>query len=211
MYFENSVKYYTTNKGSDNNSYFTLWQSRGKSSLKITSPISLTHEFSLKIILVSYNPIIVFNKSYLKTDTTFVNKLNPLVSIYFILQLIPNNLDTTITLASSLFGMMSYTKNGNTNPNEYTYSDHGVSFSSKKYTHSDGKDCHDLIIFGVVTSDSNHAENMKNIILVLGKNTLKTKNTTIQTGVKLKTNCCKGKCVLSIHYNFVNNLSVEIG
>ena len=56
---------------------------------------------------------------------------------------------------------MSYTKNGKTNPNEYTYSGYGVSFSSKKDTHSDGKDCYNLVVFGVDTSDSKHAENKK--------------------------------------------------
>ena len=61
--------------------------------------------------------------------------------------------------------MMSYTKNGKTDPNEYKYSGYGVSFSSKKYTHSDGKDSHDLIIFGVDTSGSKHAENKKIIFL----------------------------------------------
>ena len=56
---------------------------------------------------------------------------------------------------------MSYTKNGKANPNEYTYSGYGVSFSSKKDTHSDGKDCYNLVVFGVDTSDSKHAENKK--------------------------------------------------
>ena len=72
-------------------------------------------------------------KSYvdvdLKTNTTFTSNLSLPVSIYFIFQLLPNNLDTTITLASSLYGMISYTKNGKTNSNEYTYSGYGVSFS----------------------------------------------------------------------------------
>ena len=75
---------------------------------------------------------------------------------------------------------MCYTKNGKTDLNDYTYSGCGVSFSSKKYTHSHGEDCCDLVIFGVDTSDSKHAENKKNSILVLGKNALNINNTTIQ-------------------------------
>ena len=51
----------------------------------------------------------------------------------------------------------------------------------------------------------------KNKVLVLGKNPLKINNTSIQPEAELKTNCCKGKCVLGIHYNFVTNLSGEIG
>ena len=143
MYFENSVKYYTKHRASDNNTYLTSRQSRGKSSIKIASPILLTHEFSPNIFPTSHNPIILFNKSYLKTDATFISNLSLPVSISFIFQLLPNNLNTTITLANSLYGMISYTKNGKTSPNEYTYSGYGVSFSSKKYTHSDGKECYD--------------------------------------------------------------------
>ena len=71
---------------------------------------------------------------------------------------------------------MSYTKTGKTDPNEYTYSVYGVSFSSKKYTHSNGEDCYDFV---VDMSNSKRTENKKNNILVLGKNTLKINNTTI--------------------------------
>ena len=74
---------------------------------------------------------------------------------------------------------MSYTKSEKTDPNEHTYSGYGVSFSSKKYKHSNGKDCYHLVIFSVDMSDSKHAENKKNNILVLGKNALKINKTTI--------------------------------
>ena len=147
----------------------------------------------------------------LKTDTTFIRRLNPPVSIYFIFKLTLGNLDATISFANSIYGMMSYTKNGKTDPNEYTYSGYGVSFSSKEYTHSDGKDCYDLVILGVDMSNSKHAENKKISILVLGKNALKINNTSIQQEAELETNCCKKICVLSIHYDFITNLGGEIG
>ena len=51
----------------------------------------------------------------------------------------------------------------------------------------------------------------KNSILVLDRNALKINNTTIQPEAQLKTNWCKERCVLSIHYNFVTNLGGEIG
>ena len=120
--------------------------------------------------------------------------------------------DTKISLASFIYGMMCYTKNGKTEPNEYTFSGYGVSFSSKKYTNSDGDDPYDLIIFGVDMSDSKNAENKKNNILILGKNALKINNTTIQPEAELKTNFLSG-CILSIHYNhvFPHNLSIALG
>ena len=105
---------------------------------------------------------------------------------------------------------MSYTKNGKRDPNEYTYPGYGVSFSSKKYTHSNGEDCYDLVIFGVDMSNSKPTENEKNNILVLGKNALKINNTTIQPEAELKTNCFYPGSILSIHYNVVkDNISVK--
>ena len=84
------------------------------------------------------------SKTDLKTDTTIYPNLNPPVNIYFVFHLGPGTPDTTITLANSLHGMISFTKNG-TDPNEYTYSGYGVSFSSKKYAHADGENAYDLI------------------------------------------------------------------
>ena len=88
----------------------TSWQSTGKSDIKITPPISLTDKFSPKILFASYFPIIIFDGKYLKTDTTFYPKLNPPVNIYFDIKLTGGTPDTTITLANSLDGMMSFTK-----------------------------------------------------------------------------------------------------
>ena len=75
---------------------------------------------------------------------------------------------------------------------------------SKTYLHkSYGKDARDLIIFGADLGDSSHAENKINNILVLGKNSVKLSNTTIQAEDELKTNCTifGQKFVLSLHYN----------
>ena len=51
LYCESVAKYLATYKSSDNNTYLTAWQSRGKSNIKITPPISLTHYFSPVIFL----------------------------------------------------------------------------------------------------------------------------------------------------------------
>ena len=142
MYFDQAINYITTNKSSDttdSKTYVTLWQSRGKSDTKMTPPISLTHKFSLTILNYYISPLILFHGKYLKTDTIVYPKLSPLISIYLDFNLVPGTPDTTITLANSLYGMMSFTKNGKTDPNEYTYSGCGVSFSSKKYTHAHEK------------------------------------------------------------------------
>ena len=152
-------------KASDNDTYVTSWQSRGKSNIKIKPPISLNHKFSPIIYFDSLQESISFDGGYLKTDTTIYPALNLPIHIYFVVSLdvldTTTTLDSKICLANSIYGMMSYTKNGKTDPNEYTYSGHGVSFGSNKYTNSDGEDAYDLIIFGVDMSDSKHVEKKK--------------------------------------------------
>ena len=120
-------KYLTTCKASDN-TYVTTWQSRGKSKIKTTTPISLNHKL-FPIIFSNNNYFVVnFDGGYLKTDTTTYPTLNLPINIYFVIN--PSDPpSTTTSLANSLYEMMSYTKNGKTHPNEYTYSGYGVSFS----------------------------------------------------------------------------------
>ena len=101
LYFEETMKYLTTYKASDNNTYVTSWQSRGKSNIKITPPISLTHKFSPIIFFANYHEIINFEGGYLKTDTTIYPKLYLPINIYFVF-LSSDPPDTTITLANSL-------------------------------------------------------------------------------------------------------------
>ena len=159
--------------------------------------------FFSSYIFANHYEIIDFAKGYLKADTTIYPKFALPINIYFVID--PSNQPaTTTTLANSLYGMMSYTKNGSTDPNEDIYSGYGVNFSSKKYAHPDWKDSYDLVIFGVDMSDSKHAENKKNSILVTGKNDLKINNTTIQPEAELKKNCFQG-CVLGVHYNDVTD------
>ena len=111
----------------------------------------MTHYFSPIINFLNHYEIIGFAKGYLKTDTTIYPKLTLQINIYFVI-ISSDPPSTTIALANSLYGMMSYTKKGKTDPDEYRYSGYGVSFGSK--LHSDGKDSYDLVIFGVDMSDS---------------------------------------------------------
>ena len=87
--------------------------------------------------------VVNFDGRYLKTDTTICPTLYLPINVYFVIN--PSDSPSTTTSLSNFFdGMMSYTKNGKTDPNEYTYSGYGVSFNSKTYTYSNGEDCYDL-------------------------------------------------------------------
>ena len=118
------------------------------------------HYFSTVIDFLNNYKVINFSNSCLKTDATIYPKFNLPINIYFVINA-SNPPSTTIDLANPLYGMMFYIKNGKQDLNKYPYSGCGVSFGSKKYAHSNGKDCYDRVIFGVDMSDSNDVENKK--------------------------------------------------
>ena len=80
LYFEGVPKYLTTYKASDN-TYVTAWQPRGKSNIKITSPISLNNKSSLIIFSNNNYFVVNFDGGYLKTDTTIYPTLNLPINI----------------------------------------------------------------------------------------------------------------------------------
>ena len=79
--------------------------------------------------------------------------------------------------------------------------DYGVGFGTQKYTHDDGKESRNLVIYG--TSPN---------ALVLGKRNIKmttNDSVSVQAKDKLKTNCTipNKKFILSIHYNATDDNS----
>ena len=123
-------------------------------------------------------------------------------------------------LKDCLFGANKVTKPGDTaDPDKHIYFGYGVGFDSTGYfTHSQGELARNIIIFGVDSSNSVHATNKTQNILILGHGlTQKINNTTIYAekmyspnfSVENKTFC------LSLHYNgddsylFVNGKEVS--
>ena len=115
---------------------------------------------------------------YLKQEKVVYNH-GSIINIYIVYKL---NFSATsnITLDNCLFGAVTLTKNSASSADEYKYSGYGIAFDSQTYSHKDsGKNAKDLIIFGADLSNSSHAENKKKI-LVLGENSVKLNNITIQ-------------------------------
>ena len=205
LVFKPKYKYFKTFA----DSHFTFvssWESKGLSNEKIISPKTTDTDSSPKVIYNNGGVHLRLISDYLKQDKVVYNH-GSIVNIYVVYEL---SFSTTsdITLDNCLFGAITLTKNSASNPDQYKYSGYGTAFNSKTYSHKDsGKNAKDLIIFSADLTNSSHAENKKNNILVLGENSVKLNNTTIQAESTLKTNrtVINQKFVLSLHYNGDNS------
>ena len=98
------------------------------------------------------------------------------VNIYIVYKLDPiTSRDTTFTVQNALFGAIQITKNADTS--KYNYKGYGICFdASKEFTHvrkkgnfNDTALARNVIIFEVDMSFSEHANNKRNNIYVIGK------------------------------------------
>ena len=102
---------------------------------------------------------------------------NNVINIYIVSELDPiaSIRGTTFTIQNALFGAMQITKNADTS--KYDYKGYGICFDEREqFTHvrKEGNFNHttlarNVILFGVDTSFSKHANNKANNIYVMGK------------------------------------------
>ena len=137
------------------------------------------------------------------------------VNIYIVYKLDPiTSRDTTSSIQNALFGAMQITKNADTS--KYNYKRYGICFDERKeFTHvrkrgnfNDTTLGRNVIIFGVDMSFSEHANNKRNNIYVMGKDYVQKINDTAIYAEKMyyRNFTDAGKqFVLSLHYNGNNS------
>ena len=105
-----------------------------------------------------------------------------------------------------MFGALSLTKNADID--QYKYTGYGIGFDRKgEFSFGSREFGRNSIIFGVDLTNSSHANNRKNNILVLGKDfTQGVNGTTIYAEQLYKINFTENnKFCLSLHYNVANS------
>ena len=111
------------------------------------------------------------------------------------------------SLKDCLFGAVKLTKNAN--PNEYSYSGHGIGFDSHSLFSIPNFDWgKNIIIFGVDMSSSVHANDKNKDILILGKEQTKgLDNISLPTEVEYSINFSRSerKFCLGLRYNGSNS------
>ena len=155
-----------------------------------------------------------FDKSILRQKLS--TSLGLIANYYIVYRLNPRTYSSNIVLENCLFGKIKMTKNADTD--KYKYQGHGIGFDlSGFFSHPDGGDGKNVIIFGVYMTNSKHANNKTKDVLVLGHGLIqKLDDTTIYAEKMYSPNFTvanKTFC-LSLHYNgddsylFVNGKEV---
>ena len=105
-----------------------------------------------------------------------------MVNIYIVFSLCQKTINSDNVLKNCLFGATKVTKPGDTTIiDQYIYSGYGLAFDSTgQFTHPQGGMARNIIIFGVDLSNSVHATNKTQNILILGHGlTQKVNHTTL--------------------------------
>ena len=109
-----------------------------------------------------------------KTKGTIVQNDNdviaggPIVNIYIVYKTSPKTINSNFVFKNCLFGAIKITSTTNSDTDKWQYSGYGIGFNSKgEFTHPDGGDGKNVIIFGADLSNSRHAINKTKNVLVL--------------------------------------------
>ena len=133
----------------------------------------------------------------------------PIVNIYIFYETSPKAINSNFVSKNCLFGAIKITNTSNSDTDKWQYSDYDIGFDSKgEFTHSDGVDGKNVIIFGADLSNSRHANNKTKHVLVLGREFIqKINNTTIYAEKMYSPNFTVDNKIfcLSLHYNGDNS------
>ena len=166
---------------------------------KISSAITPSYNRAPTLAYDNVRIKLKFVGSLLKQDKITYNH-GPILNIYIVYRLSPN-ITSDITLENRLFGAVKITKTLKLN----TYSGYGIAFDSGGiFSHPSGGYGKNVIIFWTDLSNSVHANNKANNILVLGKEFIQGVNGTAIYAEKMySTNftVTNKKFCLSLHYN----------
>ena len=143
------------------------WKSKGLSDEKFILTVTSTDKSATKTIYDNVRIKVRFNGDLLRqTQVTYNHE--SIVNIYIVYEATPDTKTTNITLENCLFGAIKLTKNSDND--KYKYSGYGIGIDTGgSFSHPSGGNGTNVIIFGADLSNSVHANNKVNNILVLGK------------------------------------------
>ena len=163
----------------------------------------------------------IFNQkeSFFEQKKENIIKSRSIVNIYIVYSLSQKTINSDNVLKSCLFGAIKVTKPGDTtDTDKFIYSGYGLGFDSTgQFSHPEGGMGRNIIIFGVDLSNSVHATNKTQNILILGHGqTQEVNNTTIYAEKVYSPNFSAEKKIfcLILHFNgddsylFVNGKEV---
>ena len=163
--------------------------------------------------------VIFKGKGTLVQNNNDITAGGPIVNIYIVYKTSPKTIKSNFVFKNCLFGAIKITNTTNSDTDKWQYSGYGIgSDSTSSFTHPDGgNDAKNVAVFGADMSNSRHATNKAQSVLILRHGlTQKINDTTIfAEKMYLPNFTVDSKIVcLSLHYNgdnsylFVNSKKV---
>ena len=148
--------------------YLSSWEYRGLSAESINPPTTSDNMLTLVLSYYDMKIKVKFTRNSLKQSTTSYNH-RKVVKIYIIYELgAVSSRNNDPTLKNCLFGVITLTKNADIDKSGY--SGYGFVFDRRwSFSFPGGRFGQNVLIFGVDMSFSEHIDNKKKDILVLGK------------------------------------------
>ena len=199
-------RYLKSTASVDSGNYIYFWKSKGLSDEKIDSITESNYINTPELSHYGAKVRVKFIGSCLKQDKATHNH-GTIVNIYIAYEICKNyNISSYPTLENCLFGAVNLTKNDDFD--QYKYSGYGIGFDRKgQFSFGNGFGGN-AIVLGVDSTNSSHANNKTNKILVLGKDFTQGINGTTLYAEKLYsinfTENNKNFCLI-LHYNGDNS------
>ena len=166
LIFSLMYRYFKRIAGVGSGDYIYIWKSKGLSDKRIDSITASNYSITPELSRYGTEVRVKFSGSCLKQDKAAYNH-ETIVNIYIVYEISKNyNTSSYPTLENSLFGAVKLTKTADVD--QYKNSGYGIGFDRNgEFTFGNGLS-RNVIVFGVDLTNSSHANNKTNI-LVLGK------------------------------------------
>ena len=211
LVFQVGENFFKNNSGS-NSSKIELWKSKGLSSqsLSLSGTVGTANNIKMSKPIRPAYVISNHKESFFEQKKENIMKSGSMVNIYIVYSLSQKTINSDNVLKNCLFGAIRVTKPGDaTDTDIYIYSGYGLRFDrTGEFTHLQGGMARNIIIFGVNLSNSVHATNKTQNILIFGHGpTQKVNNTTIYAEKTYSPNFSEENKIfcLSLHYNGDNS------
>ena len=201
-------RYFNRIEGIGSGNYIYFWKSKGLFHERLNCNTASNYSITPELSFYRTKTRVEFNGSCLKQDKVTYNH-GATVHIYIVHEISKNyNISTYPKLENCFFGeTISLTKNADID--QYKYSGYGIGFDSKGESSFGSRGFgKNVIVFGVDLTNSAHANNRKNNIVVLGKDFVRGMNGTkiyVEKLYSINFTENNKKFCLSLHYNGANS------
>ena len=153
------------------------WKSKGLSNQYLNAVGTLGDVILSKPIKPMH--VIFKEKGALIQDENDIISGGPIINIYIVYETSPRTINSNFVFRDYLFVAIKITNTTNSDTDELQYSGYGIGFDSTiNFTHPDGGNGRNVIIFGAELSNSAHATNQTQSVLVLGRDFIQKVNDT---------------------------------